>query len=58
MYIEQFCLAVLFFLTITDGISFLVEGILMLFLMALTLSAQVLYQGSFDRRWKFVMTKS
>ncbi|GJE96634.1 hypothetical protein PsYK624_128340 [Phanerochaete sordida] len=48
MYIEQFCLAVLFFLKIADGISFLVEGILMLLLMALTLSAQVLYQNSFD----------
>lgn len=48
MYIEQFCLAVLFFLKIADGIAFLVEGILMLFLMALTLSAQLLYQGSFD----------
>ena len=50
MYIEQFCLAVLFFLKITDGVVFLAEGVLMLFLMAVTLSAQVLYQRSFDRR--------
>lgn len=49
MYIEQFCLAVLFFLKISDGVVFLAEGILMLVLMALTLSIQVLYQRSFDR---------
>lgn len=49
MYIEQFCLAVLFFLKIADGITFLAEGVLMLVLMVITLSAQVLYQGSYDR---------
>jgi hypothetical protein len=50
MYIEQFCLAVLFFLKISDGVVFLAEGVLMLFLMAITLSAQVLFQRSFDRK--------
>ena len=49
MYIEQFCLAVLFFLKISEGVAFLAEGILMLALMGITLSAQVLFQRSFDR---------
>ncbi|EKM57367.1 uncharacterized protein PHACADRAFT_194921 [Phanerochaete carnosa HHB-10118-sp] len=54
MYIEQFCLAVLFFLKISNGISFLAEGVLMLFLMAVTLSAQVLFQRSFDPITQFL----
>ena len=37
------------YLEITDGISSLVEGVLILVLMGLTLSAQVFYQNSFDR---------
>lgn len=49
MYIAQFCLAVLFFLKIADGVAFLAQGVLMLLLMALTLAVQVLYQRSFDR---------
>ena len=53
MYIEQFCLAVLFFLKISDGIAFLAEGVLMLVLMAVTLSAQLLYQNSFDREHSY-----
>ena len=51
MYIKQFYLAVLFFLKITNGVAFLVEGILMLVLMAATLSSQLFYQGSFDRTY-------
>ena len=53
MYIEQFCLAVLFFLKVPDGVQFLAEGVLMLCLMAITLSAQVLFQRSFDRACSF-----
>ena len=48
MYIEQFCLAVLFFLKTADGIVFLAEGVLMLVLMAVTMAAQILYQSSYD----------
>ncbi|KIP07764.1 hypothetical protein PHLGIDRAFT_70481 [Phlebiopsis gigantea 11061_1 CR5-6] len=53
MYIEQFCLAVLFFLKMADGIVFLAEGVLMLVLMAVTMAAQILYQGSYDRESAF-----
>lgn len=49
MYIEQICLAVLFFLKVSDGIIFIVEGILMIVLIGLTLTAQILYKRSFDR---------
>jgi calcium permeable stress-gated cation channel len=52
MYIEQICLAVLFFLKISDGIVFIVEGVLMVILMALTLSAQILYRRSFLREYQ------
>ena len=48
MYIEQFCLAVLFFLKTADGIVFLAEGVLMLVLMAVTMAAQILYQSSYN----------
>ncbi len=49
MYIEQFCLAALFFLSISKGLAFIVEGILMIILMGLTLSAQLLFRHSFNR---------
>ncbi|KAI0790073.1 hypothetical protein C8Q75DRAFT_139060 [Abortiporus biennis] len=48
LYIEQFCLAALFFLKISQGIAFLAQGILMLVLMGLTVSVQVLFQKSFE----------
>ncbi|GJE89817.1 hypothetical protein PsYK624_059250 [Phanerochaete sordida] len=47
MYIEQICLAVLFFLNISESIVFIVEGILMVVLIALTLCAQILLRRSF-----------
>ncbi|KIP05884.1 hypothetical protein PHLGIDRAFT_119442 [Phlebiopsis gigantea 11061_1 CR5-6] len=48
LYIEQICIAVLFFLKISDGIIFVVEGILMVLLIGLTLTAQILFKRSFD----------
>ncbi|THH27230.1 hypothetical protein EUX98_g6964 [Antrodiella citrinella] len=48
LYIEQFCLAVLFFLKISQGIAFIAQGALMLVLMALTASVQILFQSSFN----------
>ena len=49
LYIEQFCLAVLFFLKIAQGIEFIAEGVLMLILLGVTITMQVLYSRSFDR---------
>ena len=49
LYIEQICLAVLFFLKLADGVIFVVEGALMILLIALTLSAQLLLRRSFLR---------
>ena len=50
MYIEQICLAVLFFLKISGGgIIFIVYGILMVVLIGLTLCAQILLRRSFLR---------
>ena len=49
LYIEQFCLAVLFFLKISQGIEFIAEGVLMLILLGVTITMQVLYSRSFDR---------
>lgn len=49
LYIEQFCLAVLFFLKIEQGIEFIAEGVLMLILLGVTITMQVLYSRSFDR---------
>ena len=51
MYIEQVCIAVLFFLKISDGLIFIVEGALMVLLIGLTLTAQILFQRSFDRKY-------
>lgn len=51
IYIEQICLAVLFFLKISDSVVFIVEGVLMIVLMALMLSAQILYSRSFSRKY-------
>jgi len=48
LYIEHFCLAVLFFLKISQGIAFVAQGALMLVLMALTIAVQVLFQQSFN----------
>ncbi|TCD61098.1 hypothetical protein EIP91_009035 [Steccherinum ochraceum] len=48
LYIEQFCLAVLFFLKISDGIAFIAEGVLMIVLMVLTVTVQILFKQSFD----------
>ena len=50
LYIEQICMAVLFFLKVSDSLVFLVEGILMVVLMVLTLSAQMLFRRSFQRK--------
>ncbi|KAI0076270.1 DUF221-domain-containing protein [Panus rudis PR-1116 ss-1] len=50
LYIEQFCLAVLFFLKVSQGITFIAQGILMVVLMGLTLSIQILYRRSFLRK--------
>lgn len=50
MYIEQICLAVLFFLKISDGLIFIVEGVLMVVLIGLTLCAQILLRRSFLRK--------
>lgn len=50
LYIEQFCLAVLFFLRIADNATFAVGGVLMLVLMGLTVLAQLLLQRSFTRK--------
>lgn len=49
LYIEQFCLAALFFFKTSDSIVFIVEGALMVVLMAVTLSMHLLYQRSFER---------
>lgn len=50
LYIEQFCLAVLFFLKIADNVAFVVEGVLMLVLMGITVLAQLLLQRSYMRK--------
>lgn len=52
LYIEQVCLACLFFLKVsTVGVSALVEGILMIVLVVITLSAQIFLNHSFSREW-------
>lgn len=54
LYIEQFCLAALFFLKIADGIGFIIQGVFMLVLMGLTVIAQILFQRMFERKWMFL----
>ena len=50
LYIEQICLACLFFLKIKiTHISSIVEGVLMLVLLVITFSAQTFVHNSFDR---------
>lgn len=50
LYIEQICLACLFFLKVQDnGFSSAIEGALMLVLAVITLSAQLLIHHSFNR---------
>lgn len=50
LYIEQICLAALYFLKISeDRAASLAEGILMLILLAITISAQILIRRSFNR---------
>ncbi|KAF8586259.1 DUF221-domain-containing protein [Ramaria rubella] len=49
LYIEQVCLAALFFLKISSGHSFLAQGILMLVLIVITITAQVFLKNAFDR---------
>ncbi|KAF8529554.1 DUF221 family protein [Hysterangium stoloniferum] len=48
LYIEQFCLAALFFLKSSSGQSFLVQGILMVLLLAITIGAQTFLSEAFD----------
>ncbi|RDB24859.1 Uncharacterized protein RSN1 [Hypsizygus marmoreus] len=49
LYIEQICLACLFFLKVqSSGVASLVEGILMLVLLVITFSAQIFINHSFD----------
>ncbi|CAL1696410.1 unnamed protein product [Somion occarium] len=54
LYVEHFCLAVLFFLKVSDGASFIGLGVLMILLMGLTASVQILFQRSFDPITKFL----
>jgi hypothetical protein len=50
LYIEQICLACLFFLKVpTVGFSSAIEGALMLVLVVITLSAQLFIHHSFNR---------
>ncbi|EKM57401.1 uncharacterized protein PHACADRAFT_92160 [Phanerochaete carnosa HHB-10118-sp] len=49
MYIEQTCLAALFFLNVANNLVFIVEGVLMVILMIFTLCAQILLRRSFLR---------
>jgi len=48
LYIEQFCLAALFFLKSSSGHSFLVQGILMVVLLVITIGAQTFLSAAFD----------
>ncbi|KAF8532738.1 DUF221-domain-containing protein [Gautieria morchelliformis] len=48
LYIEQVCLAALFFLKISSGPFFLALGILMLILLVITMSAQIFLKKSYD----------
>ncbi|KAI0340297.1 DUF221-domain-containing protein [Trametopsis cervina] len=54
MYIEQFCLAALFFLSLSRNTIFIAEGILMVVLLGLTILAQILFTRSFKPITEFL----
>jgi hypothetical protein len=54
LYIEQICLACLFFLKASvSPVSSIVEGVLMLVLLVITASTQIMFNRSFGRTHQF-----
>ena len=49
LYIEQVCLAALYFLKVPSSHFFLGLGILMVILLAITIGAQIFLKKAFDR---------
>lgn len=56
LYIEQVCLACLFFLNVKDDkVPSIIQGCLAVLLIILTLGAQIMFNKAFERMFKFLI---